>query len=116
LIKKDIKFENPFTEETVTEEHYFHISKADLVEMELEEHNNTYERDGETLTGMQAKLQRIIDSNDGTSSVVPMARRKASASSRVGRSRTISWQPRRSHSFSSSSAPSLMQPVSSSTV
>jgi hypothetical protein len=65
LIKKDIKFENPFTEETVTEEHYFHISKADLVEMELEEHNNTYERDGETLTGMQAKLQRIIDSNDG---------------------------------------------------
>jgi len=31
----------------------------------MEEHNVTYVKDGETLTGMQAKLQRIVDSNDG---------------------------------------------------
>lgn len=65
MLKKTITYENPFTEKEVTEEHYFHISKADLVEMEMEEHGVTYEKDGETLTGMQAKLQRIVDSQDG---------------------------------------------------
>lgn len=65
MLRKIIKYTNPFTDEEVSEEHYFHISKADLVEMEMEEHNATYEKDGETLTGMQAKLQRIIDSEDG---------------------------------------------------
>jgi hypothetical protein len=65
LLKKEITYQNPFTEQEVTEEHYFHISKADLVEMEMEEHNFTYNKDGETLTGMQAKLQRIVDSQDG---------------------------------------------------
>jgi hypothetical protein len=38
LVKKTITYMNPFTEKMVTEEHYFHISKADLVEMEMEEH------------------------------------------------------------------------------
>jgi hypothetical protein len=65
MLKKTITYENPFTEQEVTEEHYFHISKADLVEMEMEEHGATYVKDGETLTGMQAKLQRIVDSEDG---------------------------------------------------
>lgn len=65
MLKKTITYENPFTDKEVTEEHYFHISKADLVEMEMEEHDNTYESDGKTLTGMQAKLQRIIDARDG---------------------------------------------------
>ena len=65
VLKKTITYENPFTEKEVTEEHYFHISKADLVEMEMEEHGATYVKDGETLTGMQAKLQRIVDSEDG---------------------------------------------------
>lgn len=65
MLKKTITYENPFTNEQVSEEHYFHISKADLVEMEMEEHNVTYVKDGETLTGMQAKLQRIVDSQDG---------------------------------------------------
>lgn len=65
MIKKSITYENPFNGEEVTEEHYFHISKADLVEMEMEEHGSTYEKDGQTLTGMQAKLQRIVDSEDG---------------------------------------------------
>jgi hypothetical protein len=65
LLKKTITYTNPFTDQEVSEEHYFHISKADLVEMEMEEHAATYDKDGTQLTGMQAKLQRIIDSQDG---------------------------------------------------
>lgn len=66
MLKKTITFENPFTNNTVTEEHYFHISKADLVEMEMEENATTYTGpDGETRTGMSAKIQNIVDSNDG---------------------------------------------------
>jgi hypothetical protein len=65
MLKKTIIYTNPFTEKEVTEDHYFHISKADLVEMEMEEHGVKYEKDGNQLTGMQAKLQRVIDSEDG---------------------------------------------------
>jgi len=66
MLKKTITFVNPFTDQTVTEEHYFHISKADLVEMEMEEHTAEYTKsDGEKLTGMQAKIQKIVDSEDG---------------------------------------------------
>lgn len=65
MLKKTITYDNPFTDEKVTEEHYFHISKADLVEMEMEEHGTKYRKDGKELTGMQAKLQKIIDSEDG---------------------------------------------------
>jgi hypothetical protein len=66
MLKKTITYENPFTEQMVTEEHYFHISKADLVEMEMEEHKDEYtDKQGKKLTGMQAKLQRIVDSEDG---------------------------------------------------
>lgn len=65
MVKKTVTYMNPFTEQMVTEDHYFHISKADLVEMEVEEHGATYTKDGETLTGMRAHLQRIVDSEDG---------------------------------------------------
>lgn len=65
MLKKTITYTNPFTEQEVTEEHYFHISKADLVEMEMEEHGVKYMKDNKELTGMQAKLQKIIDSEDG---------------------------------------------------
>lgn len=65
MLKKTIKYTNPFTDEEVSEEHYFHISKADLVQMEMEEHGDRYKKDGQELTGMQAKLQRIVDSQDG---------------------------------------------------
>ena len=65
MLKKSITYNNPFTDEQVMEEHYFHISKADLVQMEMEEHGSTYVKDGQTLTGMQAKLQKIVDSQDG---------------------------------------------------
>lgn len=65
MLKRTIVYTNPFTEEKVTEEHYFHISKADLVEMEMEEYGSTYMKDGVELTGMQAKLEKIVDSKDG---------------------------------------------------
>lgn len=66
MLKKDITYTNPFTEQEVTETHYFHISKADLIEMEMEEHNLAYKaKDGQDYTGMQAKLMTIIDSEDG---------------------------------------------------
>jgi hypothetical protein len=66
LLKRPITYTNPFTDEEVTETHYFHISKADLMEMEVEEHKDRYtSKDGRDLTGMEAKLQRIVDSEDG---------------------------------------------------
>lgn len=66
MLKKSITYTNPFTDEEMTEEHYFHISKADVVEMEMEEHNQQYKaKDGQDYTGMQAKLMMIIDSEDG---------------------------------------------------
>jgi hypothetical protein len=66
LLKKQITYTNPFTDKEVTEEHYFHISKADLVEMELEEHKAEYiNAEGKKLTGMEAKLQQIVESEDG---------------------------------------------------
>jgi hypothetical protein len=66
VLKKKITYENPFTGMERTEEFYFHLSKADLVRMEVEEHQETYTaKDGTELTGMQARLQRIVDSEDG---------------------------------------------------
>ncbi len=66
MLKKTITYANPFTNEPVVEDHYFHISKADLVEMEVEEHGLEYTgKDNQKYTGMQAKLQRIVDSQDG---------------------------------------------------
>lgn len=65
MLKKTITYLNPFTEQQVTEDFYFHISKADLVEMEVEQHKATYNKDGEELTGMRAHLQRVVDAQDG---------------------------------------------------
>lgn len=66
MLKKSITYENPFTGMQTTEEFHFHISKADLVTMEVEEHQEKYTgKDGVDYTGMQAKLQRIVDSEDG---------------------------------------------------
>lgn len=53
MLKKSITFEN-FDGTTVTEDHYFHLSKADLVELEMSKKG-----------GLQDYIQRIIDSNDG---------------------------------------------------
>lgn len=65
MVKKTITYVNPFTDQEVTEDHYFHISKADLVEMEVEAHKEAYtDKDGNELTGMQAHLQRMVDAED----------------------------------------------------
>lgn len=74
MLKKTITYTSLFTDESVTEDHYFHISKADLVEMEMEEHKDEYtpKGGGDKLTGMQAKLQRVIDSQDGKAIVAEL--------------------------------------------
>lgn len=65
MLTKIIRYTNPFTNKEEIVEHHFHISKADLVEMDIEEHQNRYEKDGVVLTGFQAKMQRIVDAEDG---------------------------------------------------
>lgn len=66
MLKKSITYESLFTGEQVTEDHYFHISKADLVTMEMEEHKATHtDKNGKQLTGMQARLTRIVEAEDG---------------------------------------------------
>jgi hypothetical protein len=53
LLKKTITYTN-FNDEEVSEDHYFHLSKAELVELEM-----SYEG------GMSEWLKRIIDAEDG---------------------------------------------------
>lgn len=36
MLKKSITYRNPFTDEEVTEDHYFHLSQADLVELQVQ--------------------------------------------------------------------------------
>lgn len=54
MLKKTITYTNLFTEQEMTEDHYFHISKADLIEMELTQQG-----------GMKVYIERIIASEDG---------------------------------------------------
>jgi hypothetical protein len=68
LLKKTITYENPFTKQMVSEEHYFHISKADLIEMQMENLNEpevTNPETGQKLEGYPAMLQRIVNDKDG---------------------------------------------------
>lgn len=53
MLKKTITYVNPMTDEEVTEDHYFHLSKAELIEMEAG-------RKG----GMQAYLEDVVKSED----------------------------------------------------
>ena len=53
MLKKSITYKN-FDDETVTEEFYFNMTKAELVELELSEKN-----------GLGDTLKAIIDSKDG---------------------------------------------------
>jgi hypothetical protein len=53
LLKKSITYTD-FDDNEVTETHYFHLSKADLIEMEVSKEG-----------GMQAYIQRVIASEDG---------------------------------------------------
>lgn len=66
MVKKTITYVNPITDEPVTEEHYFHLPKAALVEMEMEEHKAEYtDKNGTKLTGAAAYLQRMVEAEDG---------------------------------------------------
>ena len=53
MLKKSITYET-FDRDTVTEDFYFHLSKADLVELEASHKG-----------GLQAYIQRVIDAEDG---------------------------------------------------
>jgi hypothetical protein len=53
VLKKSIKFEN-YDGAEVTEDYYFHLSKADLVELEMTHKG-----------GLQAYIERVVKSQDG---------------------------------------------------
>ncbi len=53
MLKKTITYED-FNGETVSEDHFFHLSKAELVELEMSEQG-----------GLSEALQRIIEAEDG---------------------------------------------------
>jgi hypothetical protein len=53
VLKKTITYKN-FNDEEVTEDHFFHLSKAELVELEMSHQN-----------GLSEALQNIIDAEDG---------------------------------------------------
>lgn len=73
MLKKAITYTNPFTEEPVTETHYFHLSKTTILEMEMEElHNVHTSPDGTEHTGIEAKFQRIVDAEDGKAIMVEL--------------------------------------------
>lgn len=54
MLKKVITYEDPFTEETVTETLYFNLTTAELVELEVGKSG-----------GLGEHLKRIVDSGDG---------------------------------------------------
>ena len=37
MFKKTITYRNPFEDQEITEDHYFHLSKAEIVELEMSE-------------------------------------------------------------------------------
>ncbi len=53
MLKKSITFED-FNDQTVTEDHYFHLSKADLVELEVSHRG-----------GLKGWITRIVETEDG---------------------------------------------------
>lgn len=55
MLKKTITYTD-FNGKEVTEDFYFHLSKADLIELEMSQHGEG---------GMAAWLKKIVDSNDG---------------------------------------------------
>jgi hypothetical protein len=54
VLKKTITYKDLFTDEEVTEDFFFHLSKAELVELELSHHD-----------GLSESLKRIIAAEDG---------------------------------------------------
>jgi hypothetical protein len=70
LLKKTITYKNIFTDEEVTEDFYFHLSKADLVKMEADVHSLKYKaKDGNEYTGLQAHFAKISDTENAKDAV-----------------------------------------------
>ena len=67
MLKKTITYENPFTKQQVSEDHYFHISKADLIELQMEnlQEPEVTDSEGRKLEGFPAMLQRIVNDKNG---------------------------------------------------
>lgn len=61
MIKRTVKFVNPFTEKEETQDLYFHLNKAELSEMQL-----TYEG------GFMEYLQRIVDARDSAGIILAL--------------------------------------------
>jgi hypothetical protein len=69
VLKRDITYKNLFTNEEVTETHYFHLKESDLLEMQMENLNQPKVTDpatGEALEGYRAMLQTVMNDRDGT--------------------------------------------------
>lgn len=60
MLKKSITFED-FNEETVTEEHYFNLTKAECVEMEMSHKG-----------GLKESLEKIVADEDGSQIIEEM--------------------------------------------
>lgn len=54
MLKKTITYKDPFNDEEISEEFHFHLSKAEIVELEMSEEG-----------GLSAALKRIIETKDG---------------------------------------------------
>lgn len=54
MLKKTITYENVFTGEPISEDFYFNLSKAEVVELELSHKD-----------GLKATLERIVEAKDG---------------------------------------------------
>jgi hypothetical protein len=68
MLKRNITYVNPITKQEVTEEHYFHISKARMIEMQLQYQHEPAVTDpetGVTVEGYAARLQNIVNNKDG---------------------------------------------------
>jgi hypothetical protein len=67
MLKRSITYINPITENQVTEEHYFHISKAQLIDLQLEYKDEPPVKDPDTgivLEGYAARMQKIVNEKD----------------------------------------------------
>lgn len=69
MLKKTITYTNPFTQQPVSEEHYFHISKSQLIDLQMEYQNEPAVKDpitGNMLEGYPARMQKVINEQDGS--------------------------------------------------
>lgn len=66
MLKEEVEYKNLFTDEPVKETLYFHLSKANLIQMEVDysKESAVNEETGEEITGVRAHFYRIGKSTD----------------------------------------------------